>query len=130
MKLLLDTHILIWYLEGDSRLSTKLRGIIQDARTELWLCPISIWEILLLGKKGRINFHPDPKSWAETALKKLPLREAPITSQVVFTSQELALAHEDPADRFIAATALVYGLDLASADERLKGLKRLRVTSQ
>jgi PIN domain nuclease of toxin-antitoxin system len=48
MKLLLDTHIWLWYLLGDSRLSLQLQTAIADPNTELWLSPISIWETLIL----------------------------------------------------------------------------------
>ncbi|MEO1186558.1 MAG: PIN domain-containing protein, partial [Cyanobacteria bacterium J06636_27] len=54
MKLLLDTHIWLWYLLGDKRLSTQLQFAIAEEKTELWLSPISIWETLILAEKGRI----------------------------------------------------------------------------
>ncbi|WP_336622304.1 PIN domain-containing protein [Chlorogloeopsis sp. ULAP01] len=55
MKLLLDTHIWIWYLLGDLHLSENLQKVISDEINELWLSPISIWETLLLTEKGRLN---------------------------------------------------------------------------
>jgi len=60
MKLLLDTHIWLWYLLGDERLSLQLQTVISDPNTELWLSPISIWETLILAEKGRISLQPDP----------------------------------------------------------------------
>ena len=53
MKLLLDTHIWIWYLLGNPRLSEILQKAIADRKNELWLSPISIWETLLLTEKGK-----------------------------------------------------------------------------
>lgn len=58
MKLLLDTHIWLWYLLGDERLSTNLQTLIAEETTELWLSPISIWEMLILAEKGRISQLP------------------------------------------------------------------------
>ncbi|WP_333358046.1 type II toxin-antitoxin system VapC family toxin [Microcoleus sp. herbarium14] len=69
MKLLLDTHIWLWYLLGDPRLSRPLQTAISDPNTELWLSPISIWETLILAEKGRISLQPDPVTWVNLALK-------------------------------------------------------------
>ncbi len=55
MKLLLDTHIWLWYLLGDQRLSQPLQTAIADPNTEIWLSPISIWETLILAEKRRIG---------------------------------------------------------------------------
>jgi PIN domain nuclease of toxin-antitoxin system len=68
MKLLLDTHIWIWYLSGNSRLSETLQTIIYDETTELWLSPISIWEALLLGEKGKIILEPNPTQSVQNSL--------------------------------------------------------------
>ena len=57
----------------------------------------------------------------------MPLREAPLTREVASASRSLDLPHEDPADRFIAATAMVYDLTLVTADERLWASKRYKV---
>jgi len=55
MKLLLDTHIWIWNLAGSDRLPARFRDTIASHETEVWLSPISIWETLVLGKKGKIH---------------------------------------------------------------------------
>ncbi len=68
VKLLLDTHIWLWYLLGNERLSTQLQTTIPAATTELWLSPISIWETLLLAEKGRISLQPNPIAWVNLAL--------------------------------------------------------------
>jgi PIN domain nuclease of toxin-antitoxin system len=60
MKLLLDTHVWIWYLSGNPRLSSTLQITIAQDTNELWLSPISIWEALLLAEKGRIILEPNP----------------------------------------------------------------------
>ncbi len=119
MKLLLDTHIWIWNLAGSDQLPVRFRDIIASDKTEVWLSPISIWETLALAKKGRIHLQPDSVAWVKEALKNWPVTEAPLTAAIAIRSQELDLPHEDPADRFIAATTLIYGLELMTLDERL-----------
>lgn len=98
MKLLLDTHIWLWYLLGDKRLSLQLQSAIVDFNTELWLSPISIWETLILAEKGRISLQPDPVTWINLALKTLETREAQMNHAIAILSRQIVLPHQDPAD--------------------------------
>lgn len=129
MKLLLDTHIWLWYLLGDPRLSRSLQTAIADPNTELWLSPISIWETLILAEKGRISLQPDPVTWVNLALKTLETREAQMNHFIAILSREITLPHQDPADRFISATAIYYGLTLATVDANLTGNSALQTLS-
>lgn len=120
MKLLLDTHIWIWHLAGSKRLPVRLRRIIAGDKTEVWLSPISVWEALVLAEKGKIELKPDPFAWVEEALRRCPVKEALLNIAVSMKSREVDLPYQDPADRFIAATALTYGLRLVTLDDRLR----------
>jgi len=60
MKILLDTHIWLWYSLGNPKLNQTLKSAIENPDNELWLSPVSIWEALLLAEKGRISLPPDP----------------------------------------------------------------------
>lgn len=121
MKLLLDTHIWLWYLLGNDQLSAALQTTIQSATTELWLSPISIWETLILAEKGRISLQPNAVDWIEQALKTMEVCEAPLNRHIAVLSRQIKLPHQDPADRFIAATAVYYQLQLATVDTDLIG---------
>ena len=116
---LLDTHVWFWYLVGSDRLPPGLRDAIDDALGELWLSPISVWELCMLDERGRVRLEPDRRSWVEEALGRLPLEEASLNREVALVSSEVELAQRDPADRFLAATALVFSLTLLTVDERL-----------
>ena len=129
MKLLLDTHIWLWYLLGDKRLSTNLQNVISEEKTELWLSPISIWETLILAEKGRISLQPDAVAWIDLALQTLEIIEAPLVHQIAILSRQIELPHQDPADRFIAATAVYYNLILATVDSNLTGVSWLQTLS-
>jgi PIN domain nuclease of toxin-antitoxin system len=120
MKLLLDTHIWFWSLAEPKRLSRRVQQELTDHDNDLWLSPVSTWEILLLHAKGRIYLHGNARDWITRATADL--REAPLTHDIVVAAQELRLPHQDPADRFLAATAEVLGLTLVTADQRLLGL--------
>jgi PIN domain nuclease of toxin-antitoxin system len=119
IKLLLDTHIWLWYALGNSQLSENLRILIASDTTELWLSPISIWEVLLLAEKGRISLQDDTAPWIKQSIKALAICEAPLNHQIALLSRQIDLPHQDPADRFIAATAIHYQLQLATVDIRL-----------
>ncbi|PSB04580.1 type II toxin-antitoxin system VapC family toxin [Merismopedia glauca] len=129
MKLLLDTHIWLWYLLGDKRLSTNLQTLIGAETTELWLSPISIWETLILAERGRISLQPDAVAWIDLALQNLEIREAPLVRQIAILSRQIELPHQDPADRFIAATVVYHNLILATVDSNLTGLSWLQTLS-
>ena len=84
------------------------------------MSPISVWEILGLCRKGRLNLRPNADAWIAASQSRLPFfREAPVTHEVALETERVVLAHYDPADRFLAATAKTYGLTLVTADENL-----------
>ena len=119
MKLLLDTHIWLWALLDPQRLSPAVRAALPSRENELWLSPISVWEALLLAEHGRVRVDTAPTEWVERMVRALPRREAALTHDIAVASRRLTLSHDDPADRFLAATAQVLGLTLVTADARL-----------
>ena len=96
---------------------------MRDSANEIWLSPISIWEVLLLHTKGRIHLSLDLVEWL--AESTAGMREAPLTHEIALVAQQLQM-HQDPGDRFLAATAKVLDLTLVTADERLLGLPNIR----
>ncbi len=119
MKLLLDTHIWLWSLRDKVRLGKRVQQELRNPSNEFWLSPISTWEALSLHAKGRIHLHDDIAEWVADATA--PFKEAPLTHEIAFVAQRLPL-HQDPADRFLAATAQVLNLTLVTADRHLLGL--------
>jgi PIN domain nuclease of toxin-antitoxin system len=119
VRLLLDTHIWIWTLVEPGRLAPRVIQALGAADAELWLSPISIWETLVLIERGRLRVQGDAVRWVEGMVRATPQREAPLTHEVALVSRVLALPHDDPADRFLAATAKVHDLTLVTADRRL-----------
>ena len=77
--------------------------------------------MLLLAKRERIQLRTDATRWARLVLRDFPVRDATLTREVAVTSRSVDLPHEDPADRFIAASAIVYEQTLVTADARLLG---------
>lgn len=125
MKLLLDTHIWLWSLLEPARLTRRVARALEDEKNELWLSPISVWELLMLVEKGRLSLDVPVEQWIERATKAGALKEAPITQEVALETRKVTLPHRDPADRFIAATARVFKLTLVTVDRHLLALRGL-----
>ena len=116
---LLDTHIWFWYLVGSARLPADLRQEIDRAAQACWLSPISVWELGMLAARGRVRLQNNLRQWVAQAREHLPLKEASLNHEVALMSHEITLPHRDPADHFLAATALLYDLTLMTVDRRL-----------
>ena len=119
MRLLLDTHIWLWSLSDPAKLGKRVKSALSAAENELWLSPISVWELLVLAERGRIRLDTEPRKWVAEAIDRTPAEEAALTFEVAIRSREIMSAHADPADRFLVATALVYDLTLVTADDVL-----------
>jgi PIN domain nuclease of toxin-antitoxin system len=119
VKLLLDTHIWIWSLVAPERLTPKVAAALTAESTEIWLSPISVWELLLLVERGRMTLEIGTEAWLDAAFSSAAIREAPINREVARRSRTVKVPHQDPADRFLAATAQVYDLTLVTDDEQL-----------
>jgi PIN domain nuclease of toxin-antitoxin system len=119
LKLLLDTHIWLWSLADPGKLSKRVKVALTRPANELWVSPISVWELLILTERGRVKLDDEPRRWVAEALGRTPAQEAVLTFEVAVRSREVMLAHPDPADRFLVATALIYDLTLVTADDAL-----------
>jgi PIN domain nuclease of toxin-antitoxin system len=123
LKLLFDTHIWLWSVSNPSRLARRVKVELSRSSNELWISPISAWELLILAERGRIKLDDEPRKWVIEAFTRTPAQEAAINVEIAVRSREIMARHPDPADRFLVATALVYGLTLVTADAALIGAK-------
>jgi len=120
VRLLLDTHVWLWRLLEPARLARSAATILSDSASELYLSPISVWETLVLARKGRLELEPTPHLWVREALRRSSLKMAPLTHAIAIASEDLAdFGSNDPADRFLVATALEHDASLVTADARM-----------
>lgn len=118
--IVLDTHALIWADTDDRKLGRKARTLIN----RLWplgkvaVAAISFWEVGLLQKRRRLRLPVPVHEWRDAVLSAGAV-ELPLDGVVAVRALELSGLHDDPADRFIAAAAIVHGAALVTADERL-----------
>lgn len=123
MKLLLDTHIWLWYVGDSTRLGDEVRRELQSPGNELWLSPLSTWEALTLHRKNRMWLADDLAEWLERATRGI--REAPFSHEIALAASQLRI-HQDAADRILCGTALVMDLILVTADQPLLGMGNIR----
>lgn len=124
MRLLLDTHVWLWRLLAPDRLSGDAERAIADPGSALHLSPVSTWETLVLARKGRLSLRPSPSHWVLDALRRSALTSIPLTHDIALRSEALdGLASEDPADRFLVASAIEHDLVLVTADRSLRAFE-------
>jgi PIN domain nuclease of toxin-antitoxin system len=116
MNLLLDTHVLLWWLNDDPGLSDKARKVISDGRNVVFVSAASTWEIRIKQALGKLRL---PKSFRET-LQLQPFMELPVTTEHAHAIFGLPDHHRDPFDRMLVAQAKVEHLAIVTRDERIK----------
>jgi PIN domain nuclease of toxin-antitoxin system len=123
--IVLDTHIFLWITEENTkRIPAAIRSAL-EIESVLGVSAISMWEIAMLENKGRIVLSIPILSWLQKALAVPKMRLLPITPEIAALSATLPI-HGDPADRMIAATAIVQDCRLATVDDlllKIPGLK-------
>ncbi len=120
--LLLDTHALVWLMEGSRLLSPAARRRAEEAAQDglLRVSAISLWEIATLESKGRLSFGRECQAWIDEMLGSPGLQLAPLTAEVAVQSTRLpGEIHGDPADRILVATARSIRAILLTADAKL-----------
>ena len=120
MAAVLDTHALVWLLEGNERLGEKSRGLVRDAATSrtLYVSAITPWEIAMLVTKGRLAFNREVGQWLNIALAMPGISLVPLSVDISVASTQLpGDFHADPADRIIVATARQLGATLITEDK-------------
>ena len=115
MKLLLDTHLLIWAAIGSDRLSAKARKSIEDPINELYFSAASLWEIAIKNGLGRADFQVDARV-LRRALLDNGYQELPITGSHTVAVESLPPIHKDPFDRILVAQATAEGITLLTSD--------------
>lgn len=115
MKLLLDTHILLWTAGSPEKLSAKARQLLADQNNQLLFSAVSLWEIAIKNGLGRDDFRVDPRL-LRRGLSDNGFLELPISAEHVLAVGDLPPLHKDPFDRLLVAQASIEGIVLVSAD--------------
>lgn len=129
--IVLDTHVLVWWVNGPEELSRAARQAIEAERARedglILVSSISAWEIALLVRKGRLTLTMDVNDWLELAGEVDAVRFVPLDNRVAVQSARLPDPfHADPADRIIVALARHLSAPLVTADSRMRSYPHVR----
>ncbi|MGH7171941.1 MAG: type II toxin-antitoxin system VapC family toxin [Gemmataceae bacterium] len=127
MRVVLDTHALYWYIEGDPRLSAYAQTLIQDASNDVLISPASYWEIAIKVSIGKWQLNRPYEEFIDIGLNQYGFQVLPILPTHTARLIGLPFHHKDPFDRLLVAQALVEGIPIISNDSDLDpyGITRL-----
>jgi PIN domain nuclease of toxin-antitoxin system len=116
MRLLLDSHALIWYVDQDHLLTALAHAAITDPANDLLLSAATVWELAIKTGQKKLTLSLPYRQWMDKAIADLGLSILPVT--VVYAERQANLPphHKDPFDRLIIAQALVEGITVVCAD--------------
>lgn len=125
----LDTHIWIWWVQGDPQLTPDYFDYVQDHEAEgLGVSVISCWEVAKLVEGGRITLPLPVGEWIAKALAYPGVQLLALSPQVAVESTQLpGIFHRDPADQIIVATARLYGCPLVTMDQKIRAYAHVQV---
>jgi PIN domain nuclease of toxin-antitoxin system len=124
MRILLDTHLLLWAVGKSGRLDPQTADTLSDPSNDVLFSAVSIWEIAIKLRLGRPDFDFSPDAMRRGALRT-GFVELPITSSTAATVAALPLLHRDPFDRLLVAQAIAEPAILYTADARLSAYSEL-----
>lgn len=129
-KMVIDTHIFLWYITDSPAMPENVKQRLASNPQDIFVPSVCFWELLMLTEKGRITFgRVDPKMHLRENLIQTGFHEVSLNSEIAMLSRTLPFAHEDPADRFIAATAHALNMPLMTYDRKLQQLPWLKTIS-
>lgn len=122
MKILLDTHVVLWAIAEPARLSPRARNLLLDEAHDLFFSAASIWEIQMKRRAGKLTLSNDP-TFLPGHLRRLGVRETlAVAPEHAYRVAQLPLTHRDPFDCLLAAQCLSEGLHLLSVDPAFASL--------
>lgn len=129
--IVLDTHTLLWWVNGDSQLSQHALEVIEHERQaddgEILISAISAWEIALLVEKGRLTLSMTTDDWLNTVEEIEGVRVVAVDAATAVESTRLPGAfHKDPADRMIVTLARHFNAELVTADEKITAYRYVK----
>ena len=120
MKILLDTHIFLWFISGDSRLSADVRDIIRDLDNEIYLSVVSVWESIVKYQLGKLPLPEPPETYLPKQRELHQIASLTIDESSIAQLAKLPPLHRDPFDRMLICQALQYGLTIATVDAAVR----------
>ena len=127
MKLLLDTHIFLWLINDDKRLSDRYRRAIQNPNNEKFLSVVSIWECVIKHQIGKLDFPSSPETYLPKERRQHLIKTLTVDENSIAQLIKLPLLHKDPFDRLIMAQALQHDLIIMTEDKLILAYPDIRL---
>jgi PIN domain nuclease of toxin-antitoxin system len=119
MKLLVDTHIFLWFISGDSRLSVSFCDAIRDPDNEVYLSVVSVWEAIIKYQLGKLPLPETPETYLPKQRARHLIDSLPVDEESVAQLAKLAALHRDPFDRLLVCQALQHELVMVTTDSAI-----------
>ena len=119
MRLLLDTHVLLWWIDDDPRLSSRSRALISAADNTVAVSVATVWEIAIKAGLGQLEAPPDLRGYLQAQLARNRFELLPVLFEHAVAVRDLPPHHRDPFNRLLVAQSRVEGLALITRDARL-----------
>lgn len=120
MRILLDTHIFLWFISGDARLSKDVRDAIRDPDNEVYLSAISVWEAIVKYQLGKLPLPEHPETYLPKQRDLHQITSLDLNESSVLQLAKLPTLHRDPFDRILICQALQNGLTIATVDTAVR----------
>jgi PIN domain nuclease of toxin-antitoxin system len=120
MRILLDTHIFLWFISGDTQLSTDVRDAIRDPDNEVYLSSVSIWEAIVKYQLGKLPLPEPPETYLPKQRALHQISSLALDESSVVQLAKLPPLHRDPFDRMLICQALQSGLTIATVDAAVR----------
>lgn len=119
MKILLDTHVFLWFIAGDKRLPARMRESICDIGNEVYLSVVSLWEAVVKYQLGKLALPEPPDRYLPFQRQQHQIASMPLDEASVSRLAYLPSLHRDPFDRMLVCQALAHGLTIATVDDAI-----------
>lgn len=120
MRILLDTHIFLWFISGDTQLSTDVRDSIRDPDNEVYLSAVSVWEAIVKYQLGKLPLPEHPGKYLPKQRDLHQIASLALDESSVVQLTNLPPLHRDPFDRMLICQALQNALTIATVDKAIR----------
>lgn len=120
MKIILDTHIFLWFISGDNRLSTDVRDSICNLDNQIYLSVVSMWESIVKYQLGKLPLPESPELYFPKQRDRHQIVNLDLDQASVAILANLPLLHQDPFDRMLICQALQYNFTIATVDSAIR----------
>lgn len=120
MRLLLDTHIFLWYVQGSNRLTLALRQMITDPDNDVYLSVVSLWEAIIKYQTGKLPLPQPPEIYIPILREQQGIFSLSVDEASVAQVAQLPPLHRDPFDRLLIGQAIEHGLTLVTVDASIR----------